>query len=142
MDRNLAQYYTKVGFILLIKKVTSVNKFHKYNAEITRVVDGDTIDAIVDLGFSTSMKLRFRLTGFDAPETYRPKSESERVAGKLATKALIELVAQHDNKVIIHSNKFGKYRYLGTLYHEGDAQSLNDKMIALGHTKQTSNKYY
>ena len=41
----------------------------EYNATVTRVVDGDTIDAIVDLGFSTFKKVRIRMHGINAPES-------------------------------------------------------------------------
>jgi micrococcal nuclease len=39
-----------------------------YTATITKIIDGDTVDAIVDLGFSVQTKIRFRLNGIDTPE--------------------------------------------------------------------------
>ena len=110
-----------------------MNEFHKYNAFITRVVDGDTVDALVDLGFKVQMKTRFRLTGFDAPETYRPKSADEKNAGLKATAYLESLIG--NRPVIIHSNKFGKYRYLATIYTVNGGH-VNNEMIAAGHTKK------
>ena len=110
-----------------------MNNFHRYNAKILRVVDGDTVDALVDLGFSVNMKIRFRLSGFDAPETYRPKSKDEKVAGLRATSTLISMIG--DKEVIIESNKFGKYRYLAKIYLLNHTESINQKMIDLGHTK-------
>lgn len=56
----------------------------EYQAEITRVVDGDTVDAIVDLGFSIKFKERFRLLGINAPET-RTRNKKEKAAGLKAT---------------------------------------------------------
>lgn len=110
------------------------DEFNYFKAKVLRVVDGDTIDALVSLKFSITMKIRFRLTGFDAPETYRPKSKNEAKAGKAATDALKSMI---DNEnIIIHSNKFGKYRYLATVYLPGDESSVNDKMIELGHIKK------
>ena len=53
---------------------------YEYNAICTRVVDGDTIDARVDLGFSVWLDCRIRLEGIDAPET-RTKNLSEKMAG-------------------------------------------------------------
>ena len=41
----------------------------KYNAKVERVVDGDTVDAMVDLGFSTHKKVRIRMMGINAPES-------------------------------------------------------------------------
>lgn len=111
-----------------------MNSFYKYNAKVLRVVDGDTIDADVELGFNVRMKIRFRLSGFDAPETYRPKSDDEKQAGIKATEALEGLIGGKD--VIIESNKFGKYRYLAKIYlSERDHISVNETMISLGHTK-------
>ncbi len=112
-----------------------MNTFFKYNAKITRVVDGDTVDALVDLGFKTYRMIRFRLTGFDAPESYRPKDKQEKEAGNAATEELKRMI--EGKEVIIHSNKHGKYRYLATIYmSERDTISVNEGMIALGHTKE------
>lgn len=111
-----------------------MNTFYEYNAKITRVVDGDTIDALVDLGFHVQMNLRFRLTGFDAPETYRPKSNFEAQKGAEATEALKVMLAGKD--VIIECKKFGKYRWLGTIYKKGFVKSINQIMIDMGHTKE------
>ena len=44
------------------------DKLYHYNAEVTRVVDGDTVDALVDLGFNTYSKQRIRLYGINTPE--------------------------------------------------------------------------
>lgn len=109
-------------------------EFYDYKALVTRVVDGDTIDAKVFLGFNAYMEIRFRLTGFDAPETYRPKSDDEKAAGMLATEALIRMIG--DKEVIIRSNKFGKYRWLGTIFLEGDDASVNQMMVDMGHIKK------
>ena len=77
---------------------------YKYSGVVTRVVDGDTIDTVVDLGFRTFMNIRFRMEGYDSPETWRPKSEEERVLGQAATDYLKSLI---DNKPIqIKSNTF------------------------------------
>lgn len=65
---------------------------YTYDALIVRVVDGDTVDAEVDLGFSLKYNARFRIKGLDTPETWRPKSEAERVHGKAATGFATELL--------------------------------------------------
>jgi len=106
---------------------------YTFNAKVTRVVDGDTIDAIVDLGFNIFTKVRFRMLDYDSPETYRPKSAEEKRLGLLATAAMKDFVDGKD--VLIKSNKFGKYRWLGTVYLKGDGVSVNQKMIDLGHIK-------
>jgi len=108
---------------------------YTYKAQVLRVVDGDTIDARVDLGFNVDMNIRFRMIGYDAPETWRPKSEEERALGKKATKALENLIS--GKTIIIKSNKFGKYRWLGEVFLPDNPISVNQQMIDLGHTKNT-----
>ena len=55
----------------------------EYNATVTRVVDGDTIDAMVDLGFSTHKKVRIRMMGINAPES-RTRNLEEKAKGLAA----------------------------------------------------------
>ena len=55
---------------------------YEYKAEIVRVVDGDTFDAIVDLGFNIKKKNRFRVTDLDTPESWRPRNNAEREHAK------------------------------------------------------------
>ena len=61
---------------------------YTYRAKLIRVIDGDTIDAIIDLGFDVWVKKRIRLNGIDAPET-RTKNLTEKEHG-LKTKAFLE----------------------------------------------------
>ncbi len=58
---------------------------YEYGCTVTRVVDGDTIDVILDLGFSVLHKCRVRLYGIDTPES-RTRNKDEKVRGKLAAK--------------------------------------------------------
>jgi len=84
--------------------------------EVTKIVDGDTIDCILDLGFNISFKGRFRLSGYDAPETWRPKTEAERVAGEKVTQFLESLLEKYEGNIVIRSNKLRIYgRYDGVL---------------------------
>ena len=80
---------------------------YQYKAKITRVVDGDTFKAKVDLGFTVSVDITFRLEGIDTSETWRPKSEEERTHGQAAKDRVIELIM--DKTVIIETKKTGKY---------------------------------
>jgi micrococcal nuclease len=108
---------------------------YNYKAIVTRVVDGDTFDATVDLGFGVLKKHRFRLKDVDTPETWRPKTEAERVHGTMASdfvKTLIE-----GQSVVLTSVKSAVYsRYeahvtlsngddLGTLLIENDLVKLD-----------------
>jgi micrococcal nuclease len=58
---------------------------YEYNAEVTNIVDADTFDATVDLGFFIKVKHRFRVRDYDAPETWRPTCNAELEHGKRAT---------------------------------------------------------
>ncbi len=87
---------------------------YEYKAMISRVVDGDTFDAEVDVGFSITIKHRFRLTEIDTPETWRPKTSSEAEHGFRCTNFVKSLIEYKD--VIIKSSKLGIYgRYEASL---------------------------
>ena len=62
-----------------------------YNAKCLRVVDGDTVDATVDLGFDTWKKIRIRLVGINTPET-RTRDLEEKAKGLAAKNFLIDLL--------------------------------------------------
>lgn len=88
---------------------------YEYNAFITRIVDGDTFEAIVDLGFEIKYKIRIRLKDIDTPETWRPKSEAEREHGEEATKFVKNLI--ENKNVIIKTYKQGIYnRYIADVF--------------------------
>jgi len=81
--------------------------FYSYEAVIRRVVDGDTFDADVDVGFSITIGHRFRLANVDTPETWRPKTEAERAHGEKATLFVRNLI--EGKKVTLHTHKLGIY---------------------------------
>ena len=93
---------------------------YEYNCTIDRVVDGDTIDVILDLGFSVLYKSRVRLFGIDTPES-RTRNKDEKARGKMASKYLEDAVNSGD--VVIRTElkdsrgKFG--RVLGTVVVDG-----------------------
>jgi micrococcal nuclease len=88
---------------------------YRYNASALRVIDGDTIDAMVDLGFSVWVKKRIRLYGIDAPET-RTRNLEEKARGFQTKERLVELLEKSDNKFVLVSHGVGKYgRCLGTI---------------------------
>ena len=114
------------------------NKLYHYSAEVTRVVDGDTVDAFVDLGFDMHSKQRVRLYGINTPEC-RTRDKEEKKAGLAAKARLKEMLSENKNRCVIKTrlDKKGKYgRVLGVLYvNECD---LNTKLMKEGHAK----KYY
>lgn len=96
---------------------------------IDKIVDGDTVDLIVDLGFDISHKIRVRLNGYDAPETYRPKNDSEYQAGLKVKTFLTTLLLS--GKFMINSTEEEVYnRWGGTIYKEGEVGSINDLVRA------------
>lgn len=101
-----------------------------YKAKITRIIDGDTVEAVVDLGFHIQANLRFRLADINAPEL-RIKEQYEDA---LKTKKYLE-----DNilggEYIIISHKSDKYgRWLATICLD-DGTTLNDRLIKEGLAK-------
>ena len=105
---------------------------YEYNAKLVRVVDGDTIDALIDLGFDVWVKKRIRLYGIDTPET-RTRDLEEKKAGIAAEDRLIELMWENNNEFVLVSHGVGKYgRCLGELF-IGSQESVNQMLINEGH---------
>ena len=107
--------------------------------EINRVVDGDTIDVTIDLGFDLYKKERVRVAGIDTPEK-RTRNLEEKTLGIDATNWLKEKLAQAitgDDELTIRtelSGGIGKYgRLLGWLYIGDGDVSLNEEMIKQGY---------
>ena len=107
---------------------------YTYNATVTKVVDGDTIDALVDLGFDTWKQVRIRLNGINSPES-RTRDLEEKARGLAAKARLKEILKENKNKFILVSHGVGKYgRCLGELFiSQGDTFSVNDQLITEGH---------
>ena len=107
---------------------------YEYKARLLRVVDGDTVDAMVDLGFNVWIKQRIRLYGVDTWECRtRDKEEKKKgLAAKAFTKEMLGEPKLGRFKVVSHG--VGKYgRVLGEIYVEGQLNSLNDLLKANGH---------
>tara|TARA_B100001094_G_scaffold326089_1_gene381599 strand:- start:1392 stop:1853 length:462 start_codon:yes stop_codon:yes gene_type:complete len=107
--------------------------------EITKVLDGDTIDVIIDLGFDLSKKERVRIAGVDTPEK-RTRNLEEKALGIDATnwlKEKLEGAILGDDDLIIRTELvggMGKYgRLLGWLYIGDSTVSLNEQMITEGY---------
>lgn len=103
--------------------------------KITGVVDGDTIDVEIDLGFNVSFSQRVRLAGIDTPES-RTKDKFEKSLG-LEAKEYLKTKLKDAELIVIKtekpdsSEKYG--RILGWLYVNGDTVSINDHMIEDGY---------
>jgi micrococcal nuclease len=103
--------------------------------KVTNVVDGDTIDVEIDLGFDISFSSRVRLAGIDTPES-RTKDKIEKALG-LEAKEYVKSKIKDAKEVVIKTEKMDsseKYgRILGWLYLDGSTVSVNEQMIADGY---------
>ena len=103
--------------------------------KVTNVVDGDTIDVEIDLGFDISFSSRVRLAGIDTPES-RTTNKAEKVLG-LEAKEYVKSKIKDAKEVVIKTEKMDsseKYgRILGWLFLDGSKVSVNEQMIAEGY---------
>jgi len=103
--------------------------------KVLKVVDGDTIDVDIDLGFDISFTSRVRLAGIDTPES-RTSDKAEKVLGLEVKDRLKHLIADAKTVVIRtekpdSSEKYG--RILGWLFLDGAEKSVNETLIADGY---------
>ena len=107
---------------------------HNYSAKLQRVVDGDTCDALIDLGFDTWVKKRIRFKGVDTWESRTRNLEEKKkgLAAKAYTKDLLE--NSDEGKFVLKSYGIGKYgRVLAELFVKGHEKSVNDLLVENGH---------
>jgi len=103
--------------------------------KLVGVVDGDTIDVDIDLGFNVSYSQRVRLAGIDTPES-RTKDKFEKTLG-LEAKEYVKTKLKDVSDIIIKtelpdsSEKYG--RILGWVYVNGQTKSINEEMIEDGY---------
>jgi micrococcal nuclease len=109
--------------------------YEYYVRKEENVVDGDTIDVLIDLGFDILFQSRVRLAGIDTPES-RTKDLKEKALG-LESKEYLKKHLKDAKSVVIKTEKMDsseKYgRILGWLYVNNDTESVNDKMINDGY---------
>ncbi len=110
-----------------------------YRAKLDRVVDGDTVDALIDVGFNIWFKKRIRFMGLDTWES-RTRDLEEKKLGKLAkerTRQLLEEVSSKPGYFRIKSHGLGKYgRVLGEIFimdKNGKQWNVNQTLISEGH---------
>tara|TARA_R100000697_G_scaffold5515_1_gene10873 strand:- start:171 stop:590 length:420 start_codon:yes stop_codon:yes gene_type:complete len=102
---------------------------YEYACKVKRVVDGDTVDVVLDLGFDVSYSCRVRLYGIDTPES-RTRNKDEKARGKMAGSFLEEAI-EDGEKVVIQTklkDSKGKYgRVLGDVVVDG--VNINELMV-------------
>ena len=103
---------------------------YRYNVKVTRVVDGDTVDVDIYLGFGmVYKKQRVRMMGIDTPES-RTRDLEEKFYGKASKANLKKILNGKDVELVSHDKgKFG--RILGDIYCDG--KSVNSEMVKVGH---------
>ena len=123
---------------------STIFKMYEYKAKLVRVVDGDTVDAMIDCGFSVFRKERIRLKGINAPES-RTRDKEEKKRGLAAKARLKELIREGKNEFMVKTSidKKGKYgRLLGELFlilksnntiKKANIKSYNQTLIDEGH---------
>ena len=112
-------------------------KKYGYSCKLERVVDGDTCDALIDLGFDTWVKKRIRFYGVDTWES-RTRNLEEKKKG-LAAKAYVKDLLENsdEGKFLLKSHGVGKYgRVLGELFVKGNDTSVNELLKENGHASE------
>ena len=107
---------------------------YEYRATIRRVVDGDTVDVTLDLGFNILYNSRIRLLGINTPES-RTRDLQEKKLG-LAAKERVKELCPVGSKVMLKTTKDGRGKFgriLGEIFVEGVVQSLNQLLVEEGH---------
>ena len=112
---------------------------YNYKAKLVRVVDGDTVDALIDVGFDIWFKKRIRFKGIDTWES-RTRNLEEKALGlkaKARTKELLEKVSSKSGYFRIKSYGLGKYgRVLADVFimdKDGKQWNINETLISEGH---------
>lgn len=101
---------------------------YDYKAKVQRVVDGDTVDLDIDVGFHMRALVRVRLVGVDTPEVYGPNACEEGKEASAFTKDLLP----EGQDVIVTTQKTGKYDRWLAIIELPDGRCINDLLIAEG----------
>ena len=110
---------------------------YEYKCKVVKVVDGDTLDIVVDLGFEIRLTERVRLINVNTPEIFGPKATEEgKIASLFVTEWYSSRVGGHFVYSSVKYNSRDKYgRSLGYIIHVGDdgkVDSLNDALVLKG----------
>lgn len=108
---------------------------YEYNCKLLKIVDGDTIDVLIDLGFHIYIKERVRLYGINAPEC-RTRDLEEKKRGIASKNRLREIIKSFGKNFIIKTifDKKGKYgRILGEVYDADKKNCANKILLNEGH---------
>lgn len=109
----------------------------RYRATMQRVIDGDTIDVRVDLGFDIAVNQRLRLAHIQVPEIKGKRScPSEYARGIAARDYLFDLLRWNGGKMEIVTSRHGKWRrWIAEIYLRPDGRSINQQLVEAGHAE-------
>ena len=96
---------------------------------VDKVVDGDTIDVTVDLGFKIYHRIRIRLSGYDAPETYHPTNQEEFKAGSRVKEFLKDVMFKSGSSFYLKSAKEEVYNRWGGYIFDQNGVIVNDQVV-------------
>ena len=130
-----------VNYVKAARKAAVVSIMNKYvyRGKLERVVDGDTIDALIDVGFDIWVKKRIRYKGIDTWESRTRNLEEKKLglAAKERNKELLETVSSKPGYFRLKSYGVGKYgRVLGEIFiqdADGNQYNINETLIKEGH---------
>lgn len=108
---------------------------HNYKAKLVNVVDGDTFDVLIDLGFDITVKQRVRLYGVDCPEMNSPNEETRK--GAAAAKEFVQEIMDQFPDVICKTmkpkDKYGRYLARVFFYNGVEPISIGAELFKAGH---------
>ena len=120
----------------MLPRVVLTHYMYEYQASLLSVVDGDTVDVTVDLGFRIHREIRLRLEGVDTHETYGVSKDSEEYRKGTEEKAFVEAwfgdaeTEEFEWPVLIRTEKTGKFgRYIADVERKSDGAVLNSDLI-------------
>jgi micrococcal nuclease len=111
------------------------SQLYNYTVTVEKIIDGDTLDIIIHLGFKISLRERVRLAGIDTKEIFGPRAEPAGQTSKQFTTDWVGKAKQVTLSVKqfapdVTREKYG--RVLGAFYRDNDPTSLNDALIEAG----------
>jgi len=105
---------------------------YTYKAKVTRVIDGDTFESMIDLGFDTWVSITTRLNGINTPES-RTRDLNEKKRGLAAKDRLTQLFTESDNEITLISHGVEKYgRCLAEVFTKNHSDSIQSILIKEG----------
>lgn len=116
------------------KKPVKYHPFIYNNVKLIRVVDGDTVELEVNLGYHLKFRDKFRLVRIDAPETNRKATRVEGTKSKVALEQMLhEEIDEHSGVWIEAFKKDSFGRWLCEIYTHRNNESINERMLTEGH---------